>query len=496
MYTPDLETFCRRAAQGNLVPVFRELPGDLDTPVSVFYKLKGSGPAFLLESVEGGEQLGRYSFIGANPSMLLRAAQDEVLLRRDGRTDRFTLPAGRDPLHVVAEQLARFRVVPTPGLPRFFGGAVGYLAYDMVRYFEPVPTPEPDELGLPDALFMFTDTIVIFDHVQHKIKVVSNASVNGDPPAAYRRATAQVDMLIASLARPVSPGVFAVTSAPIPAANVLVSNFTREEFAARVVAAKEYIAAGDAFQIVLSQRLRRQTGADAFAIYRALRMLNPSPYMFYLELGDFQLIGSSPEMLVKLEEGKAETRPIAGTRPRGKTPEEDEELKQDLMADPKELAEHVMLVDLGRNDVGRVCQYGTVRVPTLMTVEKYSHVMHIVSAVEGRIRDGRTSFDLVRAAFPAGTVSGAPKIRAMEIINELEGLRRGPYSGAVGYFGYDGNMDTCITIRTIVMKGDMVYLQAGGGIVADSDPYREHEETINKSKALARAVQMAEEEGY
>jgi anthranilate synthase component 1 len=360
----------------------------------------------------------------------------------------------------------------------------------MVRCFECLPEPARDELELPDCLFLFTDTLVIFDHVRHRIQVVSNAHIQGEASVAYEEAVAQIDTLIDALIRPLPQ---ATSQVPKSCQAELESNFTPEQFCAAVAAAKEYIAAGDIFQVVLSQRLRRRTSAQPFSIYRALRMLNPSPYMFYLDFGTFQLIGSSPEMLVKSEEGKAETRPIAGTRPRGKSEAEDKALIEELLADPKERAEHVMLVDLVRNDLGRVCRYSTVKVPLYMGIEKYSHVIHIVSSVQGELIKGQNSFSLLRAAFPAGTVSGAPKIRAMEIINQLEGLKRGPYAGAVGYFSFTGNMDTCITIRTIVMKGDTVYLQAGAGIVADSQPMREYHETLSKIGALEQAVGLAEE---
>ena len=398
---------------------------------------------------------------------------------------------------MIQELLAQRQVVTIPGLPRFFGGAVGYLSYDTVRSFEKLPECSRDELGLPESVFVFTDTMIIFDHVQHKIKIVANTFVDGPAECAYEQAISKIESIVARLARPLQPESVGANGATIlPQDREVESNFTQEEFEDKVRACKEYITAGDAFQIVLSQRLQCKTSAQPFAIYRALRMLNPSPYLFYLDLGDFQLIGSSPEMLVKVEDGLAETCPIAGTRPRGANEEEDEALTAELLSDPKELAEHAMLVDLARNDLGKVCQHGTVRVPMSMSVEKYSHVMHIVSTVEGKLNDGENAFSLLRAAFPAGTLTGAPKIRAMEIITELEDLKRGPYGGAVGYFSFTGNMDTCITIRTIVMIGNTIYLQAGAGIVYDSDPTREYHETLNKLKALERAVEIAEEEEH
>ena len=499
MYSPDFDTFCRAREQGSSVPVFRDLPADLETPVSVFLKLAQTPPYFLLESVERGEQLGRYSFIGINPFMTLRVCGEEGLICHNNETSRVPLrplPQGPDPLHLVQQLLNRHQVAITPGLPRLFGGAVGYLSYDAIRFFEKVPQGRLDELQLPDSVFLFTDTLVIFDHVQHRMKIVCNASTSSQDGAAYQEAKDRIENIISILSKPLSLESQATLFTTGEEGELsMVSNFTPQQFADMVKRGKEYILAGDAFQIVLSQRLRRQTGAKPFALYRALRMLNPSPYMFYIDFDDFQLIGSSPEMLVKLEEGQAETRPIAGTRPRGKSEEADREIIADLLADPKERAEHIMLVDLGRNDLGRVCQYGTVKLPLYMGIEKYSHVIHIVSSVQGDLKEEYDAFSLLRACFPAGTVSGAPKIRAMEIIAELEGTKRGPYAGAVGYFGFSGNMDTCITIRTIVMIGDTVYLQGGAGIVADSEPMREYEESLKKIEVLERAVQLAESWG-
>jgi anthranilate synthase component 1 len=494
-YLPNIETFRGLAKEGNLVPVFRELSADLDTPVSVFLKLKQEAPTFLLESVEGGEKLGRYSFIGVGHNVVLKASGDKAIVYKNGDRQRIRLDKGRDCLHLVQEILAQRQVVKVAGLPRFFGGAVGYISYDMVRHFEKLPECSQDELSLPECVFVFTDTMIIFDHVQHKMKIVANNYIDGPIESVYKQAITKIESIVSRLSKksPLeSDGANGRTTSLQD--KEVESNFTQEEFEAAVRSCKEYIAAGDAFQVVLSQRLRRKTSARPFDIYRALRMLNPSPYLFYLDLGGFQLIGSSPEMLVKVEDGLAETCPIAGTRPRGANSKEDEALRAELLNDPKEKAEHAMLVDLSRNDLGRVCEYGTVKVTELMKVEKYSHVMHIVSTVEGRLKASENAFSLLRAAFPAGTLSGAPKIRAMEIITEFEGLKRGPYGGAVGYFSYTGNMDTCITIRTIVMIRNTVYLQAGAGIVYDSDPTREYHETLNKLKALESAVVMAEEE--
>jgi anthranilate synthase component 1 len=477
---------------GDLVPVYRTLLADLETPVSVYLKLaQVSSASFLLESVEGGEQVGRYSFLGVNPKGMITVQDNVATTTRHSVTTTRELSPGEDPLHVVAREFERMRPVRLDGLPRFVGGAVGYLSYEVVRYFERLPDTAVDDLRVPDAAFMLTDTLVIFDHAKHQLTVLANAHNTGSPDDAYDDAVQRIDRIIDALAQPLP--YLDEQEQPPALDDDLRSNVTREQFEANVRTAKDYIAAGDAFQIVLSQRFSRRTGAPPFTIYRALRALNPSPYMFFLRFSDtFSLIGASPEMMVRLEEGIATVRPIAGTRPRGADEAEDARLAAELLADEKERAEHVMLVDLGRNDLGRVCQYGTVRVPAMMYIERYSHVMHIVSQVQGRIRSGMTAFDLLRATFPAGTLSGAPKVRAMEIIEELEGTRRGPYGGAVGYFSFDGSMDTCITIRTMMMRDDRVYFQAGAGIVADSDPAREYDETVNKARAIAVAVTNAE----
>lgn len=480
MYIPDLATF-QRAYDGRLLPVFRELRADLETPVSVFLKLCRESPSFLLESVERGEQVGRYSFIGNAPSLVLEVRGEEAVVRRGTQAEKLSLSATYDPLHLLRDLLRGYQVARVAGMPPFMGGAVGYLGYDTVRYFEDLPPCPRDELGLPDVVFMFVDRLVIFDHVKRQMKVLSCCH-------SHQEGVEKIEQVLDALASPLLP------EEPSPAGKEggPISDTTPQEYMEMVRRTKEYILAGDIFQAVLSHRLRHQTQAHPFAIYRALRRLNPSPYMFYLDFGPFQLIGSSPEMLVRLEGRQAETRPIAGTRPRGRTAEEDEAMGRELLADPKERAEHVMLVDLGRNDLGRVCHFGTVHVPLYMGLEKYSHVIHIVSSVQGELREGEEAFGLLRSCFPAGTLTGAPKIRAMEIITEMEGMRRGPYGGAVGYLGFDGNMDTCITIRTIVKKGDTVYLQGGAGIVADSDPEREYQESMNKIEAMARAVEMAE----
>ncbi|HQE91931.1 MAG TPA: anthranilate synthase component I [Anaerolineae bacterium] len=501
MNTLTREQFHTVAQQGVLVPVYRELPADLETPVSVYFKLRGQGASFLLESVERAEQLGRYSFLGFNPRRQIIARGREVTVYNNGHSQTRTLTPGEDPLHIVKAELAPYRPVApvhemVKGLPRFFGGAVGYLGYDMVRYFETRPAGHPwadlpDDRNLPDMHLLITDTLVVFDHVQHRLLLFTNVPTppGSDLDAAYDNALARLDALTAQVQTPLTY----VSSVPGAADVPLTSTMTQAQYEAAVRRAKDYIAAGDIFQVVLSQRLRRPTQADPFSIYRALRRINPSPYMFFLELGTLHLIGSSPEVLVRLTDRTAAVRPIAGTRPRGATPAADQALEAELCADPKERAEHVMLVDLGRNDLGRVCDFNTVRVPELLVTESYSHVIHLVSHIEGRLRDGLDAYDLLRATFPAGTLSGAPKIRAMEIIDELEGIKRGPYGGAVGYFGFNGAMDTCITIRTIILKDGVAYLQAGAGIVADSDPTTEYRETLHKAQALSTAIQMAEE---
>lgn len=499
MIRPSFEDFEQLAMQGNLIPVYRELPADLETPVSVFLKLRGDGSGFLLESVERGEQVGRYSFLATNTQHRLVGHPDHVVLHANGDADRRSLARGQDPLSYVESVLSKYQLAETPGLPRFVGGAVGYMSYDLVRFFEHLPATANDDLNLPLCHFLFTDTLVVFDHVKHKLIILALAYLNGDRRAAYDDALYRIDNIAERLRQSLPDSRTAQsltmreeTPSAASRAELLQSNMTQADFETIVRRAKEYIAAGDIFQVVLSQRFARQTDADAFTIYRALRMLNPSPYMVYMELDGLEIIASSPEMLVRLDHGVAEVRPIAGTRRRGSTLEEDGVLAEELLADPKERAEHVMLVDLGRNDLGRVCDYGTVHVPELMAIERYSHVMHLVSRVAGRLNGKHDAYDLLRATFPAGTVSGAPKVRAMEIIEELEGVQRGPYAGAIGYFGYGGSMDTCITIRTILKQGNTAYIQAGAGIVADSDPTREHQESVNKAAALAEAIRMAE----
>ena len=476
-YQPSLDEARALAGQGNLLPVFREVTADLETPVSAYLKVARGRHSFLLESVEGGERLGRYSFIGTEPYRVLTTDAEGSI----------------DPLCEIESELRRFSVVPLPGLPRFHGGAVGFLAYEAARRFERLPSPASDPQDLPEAVFMFTDTLLVFDHLQHKIKVVSHARLDGDIDSAYRQATWRIDELTQRLAGPLGmPDRESTTQPAADAERNVSSNVGREQFMQSVERARQYIIAGDVIQVVLSQRLSLPTPACPFEVYRALRAINPSPYMYYLRLGDAHIVGSSPEMLVRVEDGTVTTHPIAGTRPRGEDAAADAALEAELRADEKERAEHTMLLDLGRNDIGRVSAPGSVEVGQCMDVERYSHVMHLVSHVSGRLRDGLTCFDALRACFPAGTVSGAPKIRAMEIIAELEPDRRGPYAGAVGYFDLRGNLDTAITIRTIIMKDGVAHVQAGAGIVYDSVPEREYEETLSKAKALLRAIEQAE----
>jgi anthranilate synthase component 1 len=499
MLIPAYEEFVTLSRQGNLIPVYREILADMETPVSAFKKLAKDDFAFLLESVEQGETVGRYSFLGTKPLLVMQSRRDEVILERnDGELmERITLEEGRDPLHILEREMKRFQFVASPALPRFCGGMVGYLGYDLVRFFEPrLPDQTTDDLQLPDSQLMLTDVLLIFDHVQRNIKVLCNAHIKDDPRRAYDEAAAKIEATIAQL-RTTTHTQYAPRPTP-HAPRDITSNFSKEGFEEAVRKCKDYIAAGDCIQIVLSQRFETELNADTFDVYRALRSINPSPYMFYLTFGDVRLVGSSPEILVTEDKGLVRTRPLAGTRRRAKDrygnviPEEDEALMRELLTDEKERAEHVMLVDLGRNDIGRVCKMGTVRVNDLMQIEKYSHVMHIYSDVTGRLDPRYTQFDVLRAAFPAGTVSGAPKIRAMEIIDELEPTRRGPYAGAVGYFSFSGSMDTCITIRTLVAKGNKAFVQAGAGIVADSVPENEYQETVNKARAMLAAVEMAE----
>lgn len=489
MYYPNFEEFCKKAGQGNLIPVYKEIFADLETPLSAFLKIDTGDFSFLLESVEGGEKWGRYSILGSNPRVIIRADKRGVTVVRDGVV---TTKSYKNPLDAVKEEMKRYKPVLDENIPRFFGGAVGYLTYDTVRFFEDVAIEKRGDFAqLPDIYFVITDTILIFDNVTHTIKVVYNAFITDDDlKGTYDKAVKKIDSIVNDLWGPLKRDQ--IKKGDKEKELKWTSNVTKEEFIEKVGRAKEYIAAGDIFQVQVSQRLSIETTSNPFDMYRALRRVNPSPYMFYLKYGDLHVVGSSPEVLVRLEGNHAETRPIAGTRRRGRSPEDDKRMEEELIADPKERAEHIMLVDLGRNDLGRVCKKGSVHVNELMVIEKYSHVIHLVSNVVGELEPGYDQFDLLEACYPAGTVTGAPKIRSMEIIEELETSNRGPYAGAVGYFSFQGNMDTCITIRTAVIKGNRVYLQAAAGIVADSEPDLEYLETMNKLKGMMKAIELAE----
>jgi len=488
MHQPDLETFRDLASEAGLVPVYREIVADLDTPLTIFAKVASQDShAFLFESLEGGAKWGRYSFIGFDPLMTMTSFREDMEIRRGDKTENLT----GNPLEELRNLLASFRAHQAESLPRFFGGLVGYLGYDMVRFMERLPDMN-DPLDLPDSSFMVPRIVLIHDSFEQKLLIVSCVEIKAgdDFEKLYSGACSRIDEIAARLKQPI-PYEF-VESPAGDHEHEFSSNMDEKSFKDMVEAAKEYILAGDIIQVVLSQRFHTRTELSPFALYRALRHINPSPYLFYLKLGDVIQIGSSPEILVRLENDEIELRPIAGTRHRGETEAEDKALEEELLADPKERAEHLMLVDLGRNDTGRVARPGSVEVRDLLVIERYSHVMHIVSGVHGLLAEGRDQFDVMSACFPAGTVSGAPKIRAMEIIEELEPERRGPYAGAVGYFGFSGNMDFCITIRTFVMRGKDLWIQAGAGIVADSDPEKEFMETLNKARGLRRAVELAE----
>ena len=496
-YYPNFTEFCALAERGNTIPVYRQLLADALTPVSAYQRLAfppGFAPArsaFLLESVVGGERIARYSFVAVDPDLTFTATRQKVVVRPRGGKP--VEKDSSDPLAELQAILAPYKAVhpPKAGLPRFTGGVVGYAGYDMVRYYERLGEGPPDDRDLPDLSFGLYRTMVIFDHVSKTIKVVCNAHVTDDPGAAYRQATEAVERTIERLRGGSGQAVGEIQLEHLPQAPYE-SNFTRARFEAAVERCKQYIKAGDIFQVVLSQRLTVETRAKPFDIYRALRVVNPSPFMFHLQTPEVTLVGSSPEILCRVEDGVVTNRPLAGTRPRGRTDEEDKALERELLADEKERAEHIMLVDLARNDVGRVARPGTVKLSDLMSVERYSHVMHIVSNVTGALAEGKTAFDALKAALPVGTVSGAPKVRAMEIIDELEPTRRGPYAGAVGYVDFSGNMDTCIALRTMVSAGGKLYLQVGAGLVADSVPASEYQETLSKAKGLLRAIEVAE----
>jgi anthranilate synthase component 1 len=487
MYQPKFAEFEKFAQRGNLIPVYREVLADIETPVSVLRKLQHKDHVYLLESVEGGEKWGRYSFLGTDAGVVFKVRGNQVVIEEKGRVT--TREHKGDPLGLLRDLLGRYRPVAVPGLPRFYGGAVGYLGYDMVRYFENLPDLPPDDLNLDEAVFVISDSLLIFDNIRHTIKVVACAYTEDtdSPEDAYQTACRKIDEMIALLAAPAAlPG-------PVQQAYDVAfeSNMTPEQYKAIVDKAKDYIIAGDVIQVVLSQRFSTQCDTDPVDLYRALRFINPSPYLFFLQLDDLTMIGSSPEVMVRLEQNDVELRPIAGTRQRGKTEQEDRALSDELLSDEKERAEHVMLVDLGRNDLGRIAETGSVQVNQYMVVEKYSHVMHLVSNVRAQLAKGKDAFDVLAATFPAGTLTGAPKVRAMQIIDELESVRRGAYGGAVGYFSFSGNMDLCITIRTMVIKDGQIYVQAGAGIVYDSQPESEHQETRSKARGMQQAVKLA-----
>ncbi len=496
MIIPDFDTFQQLARAGAVIPVYRELLADMETPLGIYARFADSPCSFLLESVEGGENLARYSFIGADPWMVFQSKDRNITITtRNGGTEQFSVPDS--PFEELRRRMNAFTAVKLPGLPRFTGGAVGYISYDAVRFFEDIPQNNPDDLDLPELYFVLTKSLVVFDHVQHKLLVVANACCDGRPVREVydeaRETLARIENILMQPMpfRPIEP----LNTAALTALDHKnpPSNFSPDEFAAVVERCKEYIRAGDIIQVVPSQRFEFPTSASPLNLYRALRCVNPSPYMFLLNFNDMALVGSSPEVMVRVEDRDIELRPIAGTRRRGLAEEEDRALEAELLADDKERAEHVMLVDLGRNDVGRVSEFNSVHVPELMIIERYSHVMHIVSDVRGTLLPGKDVFDVLAATFPAGTVSGAPKIRAMQIIDEMEKCRRGPYAGTVCYLGYDSNLDSCITIRTIVMKNGTAYVQAGAGIVADSKPELEYQETVNKARGMIKAIKLAEQ---
>ena len=488
MITPDRTAFRELARQGNLVPVVRTILADCETPVSAFYKIHTPGAdGFLLESVVGAEAIARYSFLGSEPAVVFRSKGRHVSISEPGAVREFE---SDNPLAELEQLMQQYQAVEVPGLPRFAGGAVGYVGYDMVRFFEQLPDETDDDLDMPDAYFVLTDRLLIFDHFNRQILVVAHAHITDGADAAYDSALADIETLTAKLRGPSPPPATEAVEGRVQVE--MSSNMTPERYQEIVQRGKEYIRAGDVFQVVLSQRFETPVTAEPLTLYRALRSVNPSPYMFYLDTPDFTLVGASPEMMVRKEGDVVSLRPIAGTRRRDTRELSDEEIAEDLLSDPKECAEHIMLVDLGRNDVGRVSELATVNVTELMVIEQYSHVIHIVSHVEGTLASGRTAFDVLRATVPAGTLSGAPKIRAMEIIEELEAVKRGPYGGTMCYFGFSGNLDSCIIIRTLLVKDGTAYVQAGAGIVADSDPPSEHEECLNKALATVRAIELAE----
>lgn len=496
MVFPSKDDFIRLIKNYNVIPVYLEINADLDTPVSAYLKLKKSDYSFLLESVEGQEKIARFSFLGADPALVFKSTSRCIQVFEPHKGSEKLFSTADTPLDEIREIMRGFKAAPVVGLPRFYGGLVGYAGYDMVRFFEDIPDKNRDDLGVPDCVFMLTDTLLVFDHVKHTIKIVANViipekqarrSLSGSL-RLYKGAIKKINSICAQLKKPLLDKIVQNKQGKVVE---VFSNFRKMEFEHIVKKAKEYIRKGDVIQVVPSQRFKMKVAKDPFRIYRDLRSLNPSPYMYFLKLKELCLVGSSPEMFIRCEGGVVETRPIAGTRPRGKDDIQDERLKKQLLGSSKEKAEHIMLVDLGRNDLGRVCKTGTVKVDEFMSIEKYSHVMHLVSSVKGILDNKRHDiYDVLKATFPAGTVSGSPKIRAMEIIDELENTRRGTYAGCVGYLSFSHNLDTCITIRTILIKNNFAYIQAGAGIVVDSVPEKEYFETVNKAKALIEAIKQ------
>lgn len=492
MFYPTLDEVKIMAKDYNIIPVTMEVYADMETPISLFKRFEESSCCFLLESVEGGEKWARYSIIGKNPFLVVESYKNKTIIRERNGSQR---EVEGNPVEIIKGIMGKFKGANLPNLPRFNGGAVGYFGYDLIRHYENLPNVPEDDMGLPECHFMFTDEVLVYDHLKQKIHIIVNLHVNGNIERAYISAVDRIK----TIHREILDTRWKTADNSVLSYNkkknelAVTSNISKEDFCRNVLKAKQYIRDGDIFQVVLSQRLCVETNENPFNIYRALRVINPSPYMYYLKFGGYRIIGSSPEMLVRVENGIVETCPIAGTRKRGRTKEEDEALEKELLSDEKEIAEHVMLVDLGRNDIGRVSKFGTVAVKNLMHIERYSHVMHVVTNVLGEIREDKTPFDALMSILPAGTLSGAPKVRAMEIIDELETVKRGPYGGAIGYLSFNGNLDSCITIRTIILKDGKAYVQAGAGIVADSVPEREYEECYNKAMALLKAIEEAGE---
>ncbi|WP_136479560.1 anthranilate synthase component I [Acetivibrio thermocellus] len=492
MFYPTLDEVKIMAKDYNIIPVTMEVYADMETPISLFKRFEESSCCFLLESVEGGEKWARYSIIGKNPFLVVESYKNKTIIRERNGSQR---EVEGNPVEIIKGIMGKFKGANLPNLPRFNGGAVGYFGYDLIRHYENLPNVPEDDMGLPECHFMFTDEVLVYDHLKQKIHIIVNLHANGNIERAYISAVDRIK----TIHREILDTRWKTADNSVLSYNkkknelAVTSNISKEDFCRNVLKAKQYIRDGDIFQVVLSQRLCVETNENPFNIYRALRVINPSPYMYYLKFGGYRIIGSSPEMLVRVENGIVETCPIAGTRKRGRTKEEDEALEKELLSDEKEIAEHVMLVDLGRNDIGRVSKFGTVAVKNLMHIERYSHVMHVVTNVQGEIREDKTPFDALMSILPAGTLSGAPKVRAMEIIDELETVKRGPYGGAIGYLSFNGNLDSCITIRTIILKDGKAYVQAGAGIVADSVPEREYEECYNKAMALLKAIEEAGE---